>query len=365
MKLVYYKELDGVRGIAALMVMILHFFGQRLYQSSVWPPILKFSVLGQTGVDLFFVLSGFLITRILLDTKQQEGYFKKFYMRRSIRIFPLYFGFLILTYFILPLFTNENIPTLSSQIYHWLYLQNFAMTFQWIYTGPEHFWSLAVEEHFYLVWPLLVFLLNRRQLLIVILTIIGIALIVRIFLVSSGYEAYYLTFARMDVLSLGGLLAIAEHKNLLSRIKPIVVIALALTLSLPTIYLFLKFGGEGNSYIQIIKPLLIGLFFLLAVTYVVVEKESSTIKILLNSTIFNYTGKISYGLYVYHPLCFSIYSRFLRSESIIADLIGSFLLSYLISTLSFYFFENKVLKFKKYFEYSHVEKQKTLVPSRH
>ncbi len=176
MKIKYYKELDGVRGIAALMIMTFHFFQPIIPNTTTLIYINKFIKFGQTGVSLFFVLSGFLITRILLSTKEKSGYFLTFYIRRALRIFPLYYGFLIIYYFLInPYLYNASNLSFSTQFYYWFYLQNIADTFGWAANGPFHFWSLAVEEHFYLFWPLLVYYLNDKKIIIATICIIIIA----------------------------------------------------------------------------------------------------------------------------------------------------------------------------------------------
>ncbi len=150
MKLIYYKNLDGIRAIAALMVMFFHFFASIKINTPTLSVLLKLSIFGQTGVTLFFVLSGFLITRILISTKHNTDYFKNFYLRRTLRIFPLYYLFLLIYYYIYPLIFNTGFTPIKDQLYFYAYIQNFAETFHWTANGPNHFWSLAVEEHFYL-----------------------------------------------------------------------------------------------------------------------------------------------------------------------------------------------------------------------
>ena len=115
MKLKHFKELDGVRAIAALMVMFFHFFQNLDTQNVILISVKKYAIFGQTGVSLFFVLSGFLITRILLNTKHSESYFKNFYIRRALRIFPLYYLFLIIFYFLIPFFENSAIISFNQQ----------------------------------------------------------------------------------------------------------------------------------------------------------------------------------------------------------------------------------------------------------
>ena len=123
---------------------------------------------GSYGVELFFVLSGFLITGILYDAHNKPHYFRNFYMRRILRIFPLYYGVLALVFFVAPLIPLLRGPTLDylvdRQAWAWLYAVNIyiAKHGEWSFSYLDHFWSLAIEEHFYLFWPLVVFLLARR-----------------------------------------------------------------------------------------------------------------------------------------------------------------------------------------------------------
>ena len=164
-------SLDGLRGIAILAVIAEHtlrLFHPTSVLSRLWA---AFQESSWAGVDLFFVLSGFLITGILLDSRHDKRYFLNFYARRTLRIFPLYYAVLVIAILIVPAVMGfSKLPELYSrlvanQLWLWTYLQNFAQA-----SGPHalpgfgHFWSLAVEEQFYWVWPLAVFLLPRRHL---------------------------------------------------------------------------------------------------------------------------------------------------------------------------------------------------------
>ena len=158
--------------------MFFHFFQPYLNsdKSGFLYRIAKIAIFGQTGVTLFFVLSGFLITRILLSTKNQDNYFSAFYARRALRIFPLYYLFLAIYFFINPFIHGEQIIPASKQWYYWVYLQNFALTFNWDSAGPMHYWSLGVEEHFYLFWPVLVYFVDTKHISKVIYFIIIVSI---------------------------------------------------------------------------------------------------------------------------------------------------------------------------------------------
>lgn len=349
MKLGYYKELDGVRAIAALMVMFFHFFPTPLTPDPLLISIKKMAVFGQTGVSLFFVLSGFLITRILIAAKEDKHYFLNFYMRRSLRIFPLYFLFLALWYFVLPIIEKVPITDFKLQVYYWIYMQDFAATFNWPSLGPGHFWSLAVEEHFYLFWPFVIYFLNKRQIVIASIAVILISLIVRVVLVKNHYEVFYLTFSRMDELAVGALLAILEiNKKLTNQHSKKFLFAFALVI-IPTIGLWVNNNSSGNSSLQVFKFILLSLGYFCLIGYVITIKNTSIVKKFFSSSILNFTGKISYGLYVYHPVCFLLYNKFLGQQSLLLNFFGSFLAAYIMATISFYSFESYFLNFKKRF----------------
>jgi peptidoglycan/LPS O-acetylase OafA/YrhL len=160
--------LDGVRGLAVLGVMLFHFVG--IMPPSNWGAraIVHVVGFGAYGVELFFVLSGFLITGILCDTRNGPHFFRNFYMRRFLRIFPLYYGVLALVFFVAPQIPLLRGPTLDYLVHHeawaWLYAVNIyiAKDGDWSFSYLNHFWSLGVEEHFYFFWPAVVFVLARR-----------------------------------------------------------------------------------------------------------------------------------------------------------------------------------------------------------
>lgn len=357
MKLKYFKNLDGVRGIAALMVMIFHFFLGVSSNSFTINLIKKIATFGQTGVTLFFVLSGFLITRILIKTKSEKGYFKNFYLRRSVRIFPLYYFFLFFAFIVSPfLFNSINVGSvytsytpLIDQFYYYTYLQNFARTFSWGWQGPGHFWSLAVEEHFYLFWPFMVYFFSNNNLKKVIIFIIVFALLLRAIMLNNGYEVFYFTFTRFDSLAIGSLLALLELKKVFKVENSNKFLVLLIAFSLPTFILLTVFSGTANYYVQIFKYLFISMTYFSFICYVLSIKTNNFINKILNSSILQYSGKISYGLYVYHPFVYFLVEYFFETDYILINMLSRFILTYIISSLSYKYFESYFLRFKKYF----------------
>ena len=211
----YTPALDGVRGIAILLVLIHHF--------TVFSPsgpfeagLASVALLGWSGVDLFFVLSGFLITGILIDARGSDRYFGSFYARRSLRIFPLYFLMVFLSFVVLPRLPSLQLilagPTEVPQWPYWTYLVNFAVAErnQFLHGVLDIAWSLAIEEQFYLVWAVVVWALSPRWLGPLCAFIVLLAPTLRNLAVSGGTEpisVYVLPHFRADTLALGGLLA--------------------------------------------------------------------------------------------------------------------------------------------------------------
>lgn len=346
MTLKYYKELDGVRGIAALMIVFFHFMKGGFFNDSehyIW--LHKISKFGQTGVTLFFVLSGFLITRILLKAKDGEGYFSTFYIRRSLRIFPLYYLFLVLTYFVIPLIINEPIESFKYTWTYWLYLQNFAITFNWKNIGQNHLWSLAVEEHFYLFWPVLIYYCSVKRLVQMIGVITLLSLLCRIYLIHIGHGTFYFTFTTFDCLAIGALLAVNEIRQWFSvRLLQIGAGVLFVLLVL----MWVIFGSKESLVVQYFKLPITALFYLCCIGILILRE--TFLNKLFKSKFLTFTGKISYGLYIFHPVCFYYLYKYNLRFNLIPALVVYFAVSYLIATISFYGFENKFIKLKKRFE---------------
>lgn len=205
--------LDGVRGLAILLVLFMHclYIAPLVGMDMGAHTYARIAMLGWSGVDVFFVLSGFLITGILVRGKGQPAgpYFRNFYMRRSLRIFPLYYLVICLLLYVLP---NRPPATGAEQMSYLLYYQNirFACFGEQVFDPARLItWSLAIEEQFYLVWPAIVWFTSERILRRVCLVMIAIAIALRFVLITSGFEGtHFLTPCRMDALAVGALLSL-------------------------------------------------------------------------------------------------------------------------------------------------------------
>lgn len=221
----HLPELDGIRGFAILIVTLYrHCKEIDPTASTVLAWIKRLSPVGERGVDLFFVLSGFLITGILLRTRDRPYYFRNFMVRRALRIFPLYILALILCLYAIPLLGGPStfqVPA-GEQLYLWTYVSNLRTAWlnEWCFGPLDHFWSLAVEEHFYLIWPAIVFWIAPKRLFRICLAWVVLVLMVRTFLARNadyGVAVDVHTFFRSDALCLGGIAAIAIHANYRAR----------------------------------------------------------------------------------------------------------------------------------------------------
>ena len=222
----YIPVLDGLRAGAILAVIVCHV--NQAYGGPFMAGVVNGSMAmvlgwGWVGVDLFFVLSGFLITGILYDSKGSRGYFRNFYARRALRIMPLYYGFLFLTTVIFPwlsdgffgrlLLLHDISPADARSLYLYYYNFYLPLTGRMLYDF-HHFWSLAIEEHFYLVWPLVIYALNRRSLMRTCLGMAVGSFFLRVIVIVWGTQpisAFFLTPLRLDGLLIGSWVALARR----------------------------------------------------------------------------------------------------------------------------------------------------------
>lgn len=212
-KFIHIPSLDGLRGLAILLV-LMHNLSTDIFPSTLLGRIVASAMnFGWVGVQLFFVLSGFLITRILLQTGTSQNYYTSFFGRRILRIFPLYYGSLFVAFFIFPLAGNTS-PALAHdqghQIWLWLYLSNWTHLIDFQSQVFPHFWSLAIEEQFYLLWPLVVHGRASERVLQLCLYLAAASFVVRVVMLSQGAapdSIYTYTICRIDALALGGAVA--------------------------------------------------------------------------------------------------------------------------------------------------------------
>ncbi len=374
----HIAPLDGLRGLAILMVMCFHFVWAKPPQGLPAKILVFIGSFGWIGVDLFFVLSGFLITGILLDTKSDGSYFRKFYARRILRIFPLYYGVVIVTMLILPHFIAYDTPGLQRtlKLQGWLWIMSYNLSVaaehgKWLigsdWLGLGMLWSLAVEEHFYLFWPWVVFVTSRSRLLWIALGIVVAAPILRLVMIATGVPSgtiYSLTICRIDPLAMGAFLAIAVREPaLLKRIaQPMrfsAVLALIIVLTITAHAKWFAYDGYnvqrfGYSALTVV----FGALLLEAVT----APASSRLRGVLKWRWLVFFGKYSFGAYIFHELLrstmekwFPIYEfqRVTGSEvaAYLLHALGATVATFILAVLSFELFEKRFLAFKRYFEY--------------
>jgi peptidoglycan/LPS O-acetylase OafA/YrhL len=373
----HLPALDGLRGLAILAVMALHFAYRGLlpgHENLLW----RITDCGWIGVDLFFVLSGFLITGILLDSMDDPHYFRNFYVRRTLRIFPLYFGALAVIFFVWPMLatTPDQMPA-GRQLWVWLYGTNFMMVrygLESAHSGPlvfHHFWSLAVEEHFYLVWPALVLLCGRRKLVWACVVTILIALVTRSYCALKvqepgsiwGVAAYHLTFCRMDALAVGAMLAAAARgpaglDALLPICRKFFWIGLA-GLAIVFVWRGSLFQYDRNFLTFGLTALAI--WFAAILVIAVLAPAGSLRAKFFGHPFLRMMGKYSYGLYVFHYILNGLLSRALPATTLAAQLhtqFGAVLVriaagfagSLALAMLSWHLYEKHFLRLKRYFE---------------
>jgi peptidoglycan/LPS O-acetylase OafA/YrhL len=369
--------LDGIRACAILMVCVAHFFQvdeASLYETNRFIGILffKLSQLGLTGVELFFVLSGFLITNILLDAKTSRNFFSSFFMRRFLRIFPLYYFVLALSFLLLPLFYVPDAAgqeVIQHQLWLWTYTSNFfgpPLTWDGSVNFPHfgHFWSLSVEEHFYILWPLVIYYVKESLLPKVMWGLVAFSL-------SMAIAAYALnsvlppvglfkllnwsTLHYAGTLSLGALIACywrqpARFASLLAICRPLIIPALIL-------FVLQTFIPRATELKPVIRFTASSLFFFAVI--VVALGGGERVTRLFSQQILFRIGQISYGLYVYHGLLRPFFKTWFY-DSVLVHLNNSILaatlytllctgLSILIAYLSWVLLEQPILRLKRHF----------------
>ncbi|HWW60811.1 MAG TPA: acyltransferase [Thermoanaerobaculia bacterium] len=291
-------SLDGLRAAAIGLVLLYHLTPGHDSNRGLRALPFKIADLGWTGVDLFFVLSGFLITSKLIAARDDEHRFRDFYKRRALRVFPLYYAALAVALLIVPF---GHIPPLRAQLSFWLYYANFVQVPMAIELNVGHFWSLAIEEQFYLVWPAVIFLTRERTARRVCIAIVLLALISRCLLVANG-SSWLATFAwtpcRADGLAIGSLLALTNV-----RVRTAIVALVVTTPILAWVawtgaapYVFLP---DGPFALRAFFPAAVAIFF---GALLVIALEVPAVSRALSGRFFSAIARWSYGMYVFHYL---------------------------------------------------------------
>lgn len=383
-QLPHLPALDGLRGIAVLLVLVYH----SMDVTGEGPLLRAFDLIRGglwCGVDLFFVLSGFLITRILLATRDRPHYFKSFYARRTLRIFPLYYGILFAMFVapaLLAWLAGGRLDSLTAasayeklstnQLWLWTYTQNFLQA-----RGPSqlpgfgHFWSLAIEEQFYLVWPAVVLLLGRgatgaRRLGWFCVMIAAACLAARVYLLRAGHEPwaiFHYTFTRCDTLAWGALAAgIAYDAKRMRAIEsrlPTIIAAASIALAIC--------GWQAGGLEKLAAPIQTVGYTLFAILFAAIVLRASSLDRqhrLLTSSPLRTLGRYSYAMYVFHwPLCRLVQDGLERTglspetgqvEVLAARLLQLGLVlagSFLLAWLSWHLWEKHWLRLKRHFPY--------------
>lgn len=354
----YFTELDALRGIAILLVVLYHNFG--------YISIFKF---GWIGVDLFFVLSGFLITNILVANKHTNSGLRNFFLRRILRIFPLYYFAFVFFAFILPFLFKVPYDVMfykSNQFWFWTFLQNWFFIFKHPekYQLLNHFWTIAVEEQFYIVWPFVVFfLISQDNLIKFLITLFFLLLSLRIVLwITQPFHILFdtlFTFSRIDGLIIGSIASLRYHQPKPHfRIEKLIVGLFILNVLL---VLSLKLINSNTYYLNLILYPGIAILFGMIVITSIKKNECVYLNLLLHSSSLTFFGKISYSLYVFHWPIFLLLSflnknhRFIDSDRIIGKIVVSLIasgLAVLVSYITYNLIEKKFLILKSSFPYS-------------
>jgi peptidoglycan/LPS O-acetylase OafA/YrhL len=350
----YIPQFDGLRGIAILAVLFAHLS----YINAV-----EFSHLfqyGRTGVDLFFVLSGFLITGILLDTKNSPGYCTNFYARRALRIWPLYYGILFLFFFLFPVLFPRHLFYTDRKTwpYYVTYTQNLFHHFDTsLPLTPT--WSLAVEEQYYMFWAPVVFLFGRKSLRNILFGMIVFSFCFRVISSLRGAPLDFVhnfTLCRLEPLAAGGLAALWLRSDKCTPAKWARGGMMALTIGLAGVAIALvDWGIDGPIFSY---PFLAAAFAGILALSLTANPATTLVGRALTRRRLAYTGKISYGVYLMHlPIFMGVdlatrrlwgTSQFSEAKQLLIVCVA-FAATFLIASVSWFCFEQPILRLKKYF----------------
>lgn len=369
------KELDGLRGVAIVLVMALHLFN-RSTEFTVHPVLEGFTLvtgIGGVGVDIFFTLSGYLITSILFNSKNDKHYFRNFYIRRTLRILPLYFFLIAVVILFAPKIERKFTENLNIALpIMLLYLQNWAQFFGIIYVS--HYlsitWSLAIEEQFYFFWPYIVYKLNIKNLFNFICGYISVSIILRLIAVilwtnqtQAEYFFYYGSLARFEEFLFGGMLAILlTHQKHSEKVKTYSPAIFFISLTLFVLFYILSLTEvkplvDINVPTTIMRYTLSALFTVGLIGIFLTQPPQNLIRRIFANPFLTFMGKYSYSMYLFHvPVAIILLDSFWRTElrgwkAFVLYPATSFLITIGIALLTWHLIEKHMLKLKKYFDH--------------
>lgn len=348
------KELDSIRGLSAIVILLFHLRAQGAF------------ALGWSAVDMFFVLSGFLITSIILDKKDSPGFLKAFYARRTLRIWPAYYVSLLALVVIDRTLAQTTPPGYLP--YYATFTQSTPL--YWFAKPPaspeyfQHVWTLAIEEQFYLFWPLLVGLTGRRGLMPMAAVLMGVSVSAR----ALGLEPHLL-LARCDGLVAGAFLAaLLNDRAWVEQRLGVLRWGFGLMSLVMLAYLI---GREGGSWVpggRLPGSTILGLNLLFAglVGLLIVWQGHPALAFLRDRRLCH-LGQISYGLYIFHGLVYFLLN-------LLADRLGfdpavwwwdglKLLTAFGVATASWYGLEQPFLNLKDRFSYHPAPEPQTISPA--
>lgn len=362
----YHPELDVLRFFAFLAVFFHHalpgersvYLGNGLsFSATQW--VLAAKEAGAYGVDLFFVLSSYLITELLLREHASRGRFSisAFYVRRALRIWPLYFTFLAATIFVVPiLLPNDQFGPIYIVAFA-LFIGNWACASYGLpFSVASPLWSVSVEEQFYLGWPLSLRLFGIKRIKLLAVLMLGLALATRIFMAAYGFEhpaVWCNTLARLDPIAVGAILAfsLGGRAVQISSVSRVLLCGVAVAGFL-LVARYLSQAGP-TSVITYTFTALASVLLLVSV----LKTDAPLLRVAPFSWLV-YLGRISYGLYVFHLLALALIAG-LSSVPLLGislnferRLIFSFLLTISLAAISYRWLEHPFLRLKKRFTYS-------------
>jgi peptidoglycan/LPS O-acetylase OafA/YrhL len=355
------RALDGLRFLAFVLVFFFH-----ALQWSPWGnlPFIRF---GYLGVPIFFVLSGFLIGSILLDlkAKEQPGFglaakLKTFYIRRALRIFPVYYLFIGILALLLLLSGRQDPIARDSFAWHLAYLTNFrsfVVGMNQVHEG--HFWSLAVEEHFYLLAPLVVLLASPRALVRLLVGVVVAVALARatVYWTGSSRDFWVLSPMQFDLLGLGIATAVIERTGQFVGIGTRGLRRLGLASAAFFLVFIAQFYWPLNGFgglFATLGPLSLGITTA-AVVLTLWQRPTWLVSRALAFRPFAYFGQISYGLYLFHPNCLGWSAKYFGHYNLSNAWAGLFI-TLAVAMVSWHVFEKPINGLKNRFSYT--EKRK-------